>query len=78
MRRVVWWSVKIPCGIAAVLGTFLSVFSTAELFFLLTGRIVPDFEQSSVSVVSITLAISLVLMFVGYKVPKWLDIDRLL
>jgi len=31
MRRVVWWSIKIPCGVAAVLGTFLSVFSTAEL-----------------------------------------------
>ena len=77
-KRVVWWSVKIICGGAVILGTFYSVFSAIELFFLLTGRIVPDFEQPPVSVVSGMLAVSLVLMIVGYKAPKWLDIDRLL
>lgn len=76
--RIVWWSVKIICGLAAILGTFYSVFSAAELYFLLTGRIVPDFEQPPVSVVSGVLAVSLVLMIVGYKAPKWLGVDRLL
>ena len=77
-NRAVWWSGKIICGSAVILGTFYSVFSAVELYFLLTGRIVPDFEQPSISVVSGMLVFSLILLIVGYKAPKWLDIDRLL
>ena len=77
-KRVLWWGVTIVCGSAAIVGMFSSVFGAVELYFLLTGRIVPDFEQPPISVVSGMLLISLVVTIVGYKAPKWLDIDRLL
>jgi hypothetical protein len=78
MRRFVWWSIKIVCGVAAVYGTFIVAFSAADLFFLLTGRVQPDFRQPSVVYVSMLLAIGLVLMIGGYKAPTWFNIDRLL
>jgi len=78
MRRVAWWSIKIVCGAAAIYGTFIVAFSSADLFFLLTGRVQPDSEQPSVAYVSTLLAIGLVFMIGGYKAPPWFDIDRLL
>jgi len=77
MRRVAWWSIKVVCGIAAIYGTFIVAFSSADLFFLLTGRVQPDFRQPGVAFVSSLLAIGLVLMIGGYKAPTWFDIDRL-
>jgi len=76
MRRVAWWSIKIVCGAAAIYGTFIVAFSSLDLFFLLTGRVVPDFRQPSVAFVSTMLAIGMVLMIGGYKAPTWFDIDR--
>ena len=78
MKRVVWWSIKIICGVTAIYGTLIVAFSSADLFFLLTGRVQPDIEQPSVAFVSTLLAIGLVLMVGGYKAPTWFDIDRLL
>ncbi len=78
MRRVAWWSIKIVSGAAAIYGAFIVAFSSADLFFLLTGRVQPDSEQPSVAFVSTLLAIGLVLMIGGYKAPTWFDIDRLL
>ncbi len=66
MRRVAWWSIKIVCGVAAIYGTFIVAFSSADLFFLLTGRVQPDSEQPSVAYVSTLLAIGLVFMIGGY------------
>ena len=76
MRRVAWWSIKIVCGAAAIYGTFIVAFSSLDLFFLLTGRVVPDFRQPSVVFVSTMLAIGMVLMIGGYKAPTWFGIDR--
>ena len=76
MRRVAWWSIKIVCGAAAIYGTFIVAFSSLDLFFLLTGRVQPDFRQPSVAFVSTMLAIGMVLMIGGYKAPTWFDIDR--
>ena len=76
MRRVAWWSIKIVCGAAAIYGTFIVAFSSLDLFFLLTGRVLPDSRQPSVVFVSTMLAIGMVLMIGGYKAPTWFDIDR--
>jgi hypothetical protein len=70
--------IKAVCGFAAVVGVLIVTFSLGQLFFLLTGRVVPDFEQPGVGVASGMLIFGLVIMIVGYKLPKWLDIDRLL
>ena len=78
MKRVAWWSIRIICGAAAIYGTFIFAFSSADLFFLLTGRVQPDFEQPGVAFVSTLLAFGLVLMIGGYKAPAWFNIDRLL
>jgi len=76
MRRVAWWSIKIVCWAAAIYGTFIVAFGSADLFFLLTGRVQPDSTQPSVAFVSTWLAIGMVLMIGGYKAPTWFDIDR--
>ena len=76
MRRVAWWSIKIVCGAAAIYGTFIVAFSSLDLFFLLTGRVLPDSRQPSVVFVSTMLAIGMVLMIGGYKAPTWFGIDR--
>jgi hypothetical protein len=78
MARFLWFAIKSVCGIAAVVGVLFVTFSLGQLFFLLTGRVVPDFEQPGVGVVSGMLVFGLVIMIVGYKLPKWLNIDRLL
>ena len=79
MRRIAWWSIKIICGVAAIYGTFLVAFSSADLFFLLAGMVHPDYyRQPSITFVSAWLAIGLVLMIGGYKAPTWFNIDRLL
>ena len=78
MKKIVWWSIKIICGAAAVYGAFIVAFSTADLFFLLTGRVQPDYRQPSVAYVSALLGVGLVLMIGGYKAPTWFNIDRLL
>ena len=78
MRIIAWWSIRIICAVAAIYGTFIVAFSSADLFFLLTGRVQPDFRQPSVAYVSTLLAIGLVLMIGGYKAPTWFRISRLL
>ncbi len=76
MRRVAWWSIKLVCGAAAVYGAFIVAFSSLDLFFLLTGRVQPDYRQPSVAYMSTMLAIGMVLMIGGFKAPTWFDIDR--
>ena len=78
MKKIVWWSIKIICGAAAVYGAFIVAFSSADLFFLLTGRVLPDYRQPSLAYMSGLLAIGLVLMIGGYKAPTWFNIDRFL
>lgn len=78
MKKFVWFVIKAVCGIAAVVGVLFVTFNLGQLFFLLTGRVEPDFEQPGVAVVSGMLVFGLVIMIVGYKLPKWLAIDRLL
>ena len=78
MKRVAWWSIKIVCGVVTLYGTLIFAFSSADLFFLLTGMVYPDYRQPGVAIVSTWLVIGLVLMIGGYKAPTWLNIDRLL
>jgi len=78
MRKVAWWSIKIVCGVATLYGTLIFAFYSADLFFLLTGMVYPDYRQPGVAIVSTWLVIGLVLMIGGYKAPTWFNIDRLL
>jgi hypothetical protein len=78
MKKLAWLLIKTICGIAALVGVLTVTFSLGNLYFLLTGRVVPDFEQPGVEAVSFLLVFGLVTMIIGYKLPKWLDIDRLL
>ena len=77
MRTIAWWIIKIVCGAAAIYGTLIVAFSSADLFFLLAGMVQPDYRQPNLAFVLALLAIGLVLMIGGYKAPKWFDIDRL-
>ena len=78
MKKAAWWIVKIASGAVAVFGTFLVAMGSVETFFLLTGRVVPDFEQPGIPAVLAYSSVGLVMMIVGYKLPSWLRLDRLL
>lgn len=78
MKKFVWFIFKAVCGIAALVGVLFVTFALGNLYFLLTGRVEPDFEQPGVTPVLIMLVFGLVITIVGYKLPHWLDVDRLL
>jgi hypothetical protein len=62
--------------VATLYGTLIFAFYSADLFFLLTGMVYPDYRQPGVAIVSAWLVIGLVLMIGGYKAPTWFGIDR--
>ena len=76
MAKFIWFIFKAVCGITALVGVLFVTFSLGNLYFLLTGRVEPDFEQPGVGPVLIMLVIGLVFTIVGYKLPHWLDKDR--
>ena len=84
MKKVAWWFVRLTCGAAAVLGTLLVAMGSMELFFLFTGRVEPNlenpglFESPGISAVLSYSITGLVMMVSGYKLPGWLNWDRLL
>jgi len=78
MKKFVWFLIKAVCGIGALVGVLFVTFGLGNLYFLLTGRVEPNFEQPGVEVALLMLVFGLVIMIVGYKLPKWLDIQRLL
>ncbi len=78
MNKLAWFLIKTICGIAALVGVLFVTFGLGNMYFLLTGRVEPDFEQPGTGAASIMFVFGLVIMICGYKLPKWLDIDRLL
>lgn len=78
IRLLVWWLIKIVCGLLTAMGALLVIFGIAHLIPLLLGLVQPDHDIPPVSGAFVILVFGLVQMIVGFKVPAWFDIDRLL
>jgi len=76
MTKVLWFFIKAVCGFVALVGVLFVTFSLGNLYFLLSGRVEPDFEQPGVAPVLVMLVIGLAITIVGYKLPHWLDKDH--
>ena len=78
LKRVLWWVVKVVCGVVTGMGAILAIGGVAFLVPLTAGWVQPDHDIPPVRGAAAMLAIGLVQMIVGFKLPAWLDIDRLL
>ena len=78
LKIITWWVLKFISGVAVVIGAITVPWQSVALFYLITGRVQPDFDQPPIAVVAPLLLIGIVLLIGGYNAPKWLDIDRLL
>jgi len=79
MRRAAWWIIKIICGVAAIFGAVVVGWSSVELFYLVTGKVTVYIDPPPpIGTLAMVLVIGMVLLIGGSKIPKWLDIDRLL
>jgi len=64
------WILDLICGLAALLGALLVGWNSIEVYYLVTGRVQPDFEQPPLAVVVLLLIFGLVLLFGGWGVHK--------
>ncbi len=70
------WILDVASGLAAVLGALLVGWNVLEVFYLLTGRVQPDFEQPPLAVTVPLLMLGLLLLFGGWGVHRWLRKDN--
>ena len=74
-----WWIIKIVCGITALFGAIVVGWNSVELFYLATGKVTVFLDPPPpVPTLVSLLAVGILMLVGGYKIPKWLDIDRLL
>ena len=78
LKRVIWWVIKIGCGLAVGIGALMTVAGIAFLVPLLAGWVQPDLDIPPVKGAVAILVIGLIQMIVGFTVPKLLEVDRLL
>ena len=66
------WLLNPLAGLLAALGALLVGWNGIEVYFLVTRRVQPGFEQSPLVVVVPLFIIGLILMFGGWSLHKWL------
>ena len=76
MKALSRWILDLISGIAALLGTLLVGWNSVEVYYLVTGRVQPDYEQPPLAVVVPLLVFGLVLLIGGYVLHKWLNRDN--
>ncbi len=76
MRVFVLWILDITSGITAFLGAILVGWNSLEVYYLVTGRVIPDFEQPSLAVVVPLLFLGVILMLGGYVLHRQLRKDN--
>ena len=75
MKVALLWILNLVSGIAAILGALLVGWNSIEVYYLVTGRVQPDFEQPPLSAVVPLLVIGLLLLFGGWALHKRLRKD---
>lgn len=70
MKMVLLWLLDLACGLAALLGALLVGWTSIEVFYLVTGRVQPDFEQPPLTAVVPLLILGLVLLFGGWGLHR--------
>ena len=70
MKVILLWILNLISGFAAILGALLVGWNSIEIFYLLTGRVQPDFEQPPLTVVVPLLIFGLVFLFGGWWLHK--------
>jgi hypothetical protein len=76
MKVLGLWFLNLISGAAALLGAILVGWNSIEVYYLVTGRVHPDFEQPPLAVVVPFLIVGLVLLIGGYLLHKWLRKDN--
>ena len=76
MKTLLYWLLELLSGLAALLGALLVGWNSIEVYYLVTGRVHPDFEQPPLTVVVPLLIFGLVLLFGGWGLHKWLKKDN--
>lgn len=75
MKVILLWVLDLISGLAALLGALLVGWNSIEIYYLLTGRVQPDFEQPPLIVVVPLFIFGLALLFGGWGMHKWLRKD---
>jgi len=70
MKAILLWILDLISGLAALLGALLVGWNSIEVYYLVTGRVQPDFEQPPLVVVVPLLIFGLVLLFGGWGLHK--------
>ena len=76
MKTFLYWLLGFFGGSAAFIGALLVGWNSLEVYYLVTGRVEPGFEQPPLTVVVPLLILGLVLMFGGWAAHKWLKKDN--
>ncbi len=75
LKVILLWLLDIGSGLIALLGALLVGWNSIEVYYLLTGRVQPDFEQPPLTVVVPLLILGLVFLFGGWALHKSLRKD---
>ena len=70
MKAALLWILNLASGIAAMLGALLVGWNSIEVYYLVTGRVQPGFEQPPLGAVLPLLIIGLLLLFGGWSLHK--------
>ena len=70
MKVLLVWILDVFCGLLALVGALLVGWNMIEIYYLVTGRVHPDFEQPPLAVVVPLLITGLVLLFGGWALHK--------
>ena len=77
MNAFVRMILNIISGIAALLGTVLVGWNAVEVYYLVTGRVQPNFEQPPLAAVVPMLVFGLILLIGGYLLHRRLNKDTI-
>ena len=72
MKTVLFWILDLISGLAALLGALLVGWSSVEAYYLVTGRVQPDFDQPPLTAVVPLLITGLILLFGGWVLHRQL------
>jgi len=76
MKTILFWVLDVISGLLALLGALLVGWNSIEVYYLVTGRVQPDFEQPPLAIVVPFLIIGLIFLFGGWGLHKWLRKDN--
>ena len=75
MRTFLHWVLGVFSGLIAFIGALLVGWNSVEVYYLVTGRVQPDFEQPPLTVVVPLLVFGMVLLLGGWGLHRWLKKD---